>query len=106
MWALYGIDVWGAYRVPLVEALVKRLAVEPRSWWRARQLGGDQWYGWSITNQQVAAVQDHLLLNTKATARQRVTIRPSEMAPRPTPQARPIPTNDEAAVDAAFAALG
>lgn len=106
MWALYHIDVWGAYRVPLVEALVKRLSVEPRSWWRARQLGGDQWYGWSITNQQAAAIQDNLLLNTKATARQRVTLRQSEMAPRPTPQAEPIPTSNEAAVDAAFAALG
>lgn len=47
---------------------VKRLALEPWSIYRARLLGGDKWFGWSIDTEMTAREIDALNYNTSATA--------------------------------------
>lgn len=110
MFALFGVDVWGPYRVSLVLALLSRLQHEPRSVMRARSLGGDEWFGYGLMNAQLANLLDGQTLQTKVTsqATKPVRLKDSERAPRPQPKktSRTISSRDASSVAAVFAALG
>lgn len=57
--ALYGLDpltmIWVRDTRP-VEALIRRLRFEERSLWRARRLGGEEHFGWSIDRMILAVI--------------------------------------------------
>lgn len=71
LWALYRLDfyeaVW-AQRVSILLQCISRLAVEPNSLWRAKQLGGEKWFGWSPLHELVASLIDGQTFQTQATA--------------------------------------
>lgn len=57
--ALYGLDPFTMIWVPntqSVEALIRRLRFEERSLWRARRLGGEEHFGWSIDRMILAVI--------------------------------------------------
>lgn len=72
--ALYGFDIWDAIdgRVPLRRAitLLDRLAYEPKSVWRAKQLGGPEledysrYLNWDTTTYVLADLIDVVRENT------------------------------------------
>ncbi len=57
--ALYGVNpftmIWVRDTRP-VEALIRRLRFEERSLWRARRLGGEEHFGWSIDRMILAII--------------------------------------------------
>lgn len=72
--AIYGFDIWDAIdgRVPVRRAmtLLDRLCYEPRSIWRAKQLGGPEledyapYIGWEHTHTMLADMSDQIQLLT------------------------------------------
>ena len=72
---LYGFDIWDAIdgRVPLRQAtsLIQRLMYEPKSVWRAKQLGGPElkdhirYFGWDANSDILADVFDAINGNTR-----------------------------------------
>lgn len=105
------MDIWGAYRVQVVEALVRRLPYEARSLYRAKSLGNEdkwrQWLEWTDVNFQLADILDALKLLTKATAQQKAMLRDADLYPRPQVErrTRTISTRDTDSVAALIAAL-
>lgn len=47
---------------------ISRLALEPDSVWRARELGGEKWFGWGMVSSLLADLVDATNFNTSATA--------------------------------------
>lgn len=71
MWALYRVNFYEEVDGPrffLVCELIERLHVEPFSLWRARELGGEEWYGWGLVASRLTDVLDSLQFQTAATA--------------------------------------
>lgn len=68
--AIFGFDIWDAIdgRVPVRRALMylDRLAYEPKSIWRAKQLGGPEledytpYIGWDLTHSMLADLNDQV----------------------------------------------
>lgn len=70
--------------VPVVEALIERLAFEPGSMYRARILGGAQFFGWTPEVEALAGVYDAVQLNTVARGNlKRRSLRSQDLYPRP-----------------------
>ena len=73
---LYGFDIWDAIdgRVPVRRAFIylDRLCYEPRSVWRAKQLGGPEledyapYIGWDSTHSMLADLSDQIQFLTNA----------------------------------------
>lgn len=66
----------------LLWGLVDRLALEPGSQYRALELGGHQWFGWSFVSDEIAAStvdSIYALMSATAQARPKVV----EVIPRP-----------------------
>lgn len=104
MWALYGVDVTGPFRVALVLRLLERLAYEPFSLWRAKRLSDDaRWFGWGLVNQQLADLVDRASITAK-TAGKGATLKDSERSPRPgdEDQKRVVSTRDWKTVAALY----
>jgi hypothetical protein len=92
-----------------MEALLERLSYEPWSLYRAKQLGGPQWFGYSADSERLNALLDGQRLQTKAASgRGRAYLKDSEMAPRPgtVKASRVVSSKDTAAMAALFGALG
>lgn len=72
--AIYGFDIWDAIdgRVPIRRAitLLDRLLYEPKSIWRAKQLGGSElenyapYIGWDTTHAMIADLSDQIQMLT------------------------------------------
>ena len=92
----------------LVSQLLERLPHEPWSLYRANELGGDQWFGYSHDSERLNEALDRLALMIKASATNKATLKDSEMMPRPTNgnSGSVISSSDTAGVSALFAALG
>lgn len=75
--------------------------------YRAEQLGGPEWFGYSLTTEMLMQVADELHLQTKVTAQRKGRLKPSEIRPRPAPEkpATIVSSNDKAGVAAVLAAL-
>lgn len=103
MWALYGVDVYGPFRIRLVEALLERLNYEPNSLWRANQLGGPEWFGWGTAERMMADLIDRASMSAKAGGK----IKPSEVYPRPDPasKTRVVSTKNWGSIEAMFASM-
>lgn len=73
--AIFGFDIWDAIdgRVPIRRAMayLDRLCYEPRSVWRAKQLGGSElkdyapYIGWDQTHTMLADLSDQVQYLTK-----------------------------------------
>lgn len=75
--------------------------------YRANELGGDQWFGYSHDSERLNEALDRLALLTKATAVSKVSLSDSETMPRPSKgKATMISSSDTAGVAALFATLG
>lgn len=107
-WALYRIDVHGDYRVSLVSQLLERLPHEPWSLYRANELGGTEWFGYSHDSERLNEALDRLALLVKATAVNKASLKDSETMPRPNKggAGSVVSSSDTAGVAAMFAALG
>lgn len=105
---LYRIDVFGPYRLRLVESLLERLPYEPWSLCRAKELGDTKWFGYSWDSERLNALLDGQALQTKATSQRKVTLRDSEKAPRPESHKAGgvVLSSDSSAVAAVLAAIG
>lgn len=85
LWVLCHLDFHEAMRgddTRLLRACVRRLVHEPRSLFRANQLGGTEWFGWDKTAEILADVYDILGYQTSATAVNKKA-RPGKPYPRP-----------------------
>lgn len=100
--------MFGAYRVSLVSQLLERLPYEPWSMHRAKELGGEKWFGWSLESEFSAEVLDRLALLVKTTSVNKASLKDSEMVDRPTSSglSEVVSSQDAAGVAALFAALG
>lgn len=87
--ALYGVDPFSGVRTVLLEGLCERLSYEPFSLWRARQLGGEEWFGWGVPESQRADLIDRASMSAKGVGRQG-RLRDSELAPRPKQESKPV----------------
>lgn len=107
MHALYGVNVFGGFDERLVDILLERLAVEPWSHYRALQLGGPEWYGYSGDSERLASLNDRTTLLTKVAAQRKGRLRDSEVMPRPKVEkpATIVSSRDEKGVAAVLAAL-
>ena len=108
MWALYRIDVFGPYRVELVDILVRRLGVEPCSLHRAKEhLGGPEWFGYGKTESLLSDLLDRTHLLTKAAAQNKARLKDSERVARPMVRQTParISSRDVNAVTALIAVI-
>nr|DAE89176.1 MAG TPA: hypothetical protein [Caudoviricetes sp.]DAG04398.1 MAG TPA: hypothetical protein [Siphoviridae sp. ctyg07]DAS66824.1 MAG TPA: hypothetical protein [Bacteriophage sp.]DAF05546.1 MAG TPA: hypothetical protein [Caudoviricetes sp.]DAK22642.1 MAG TPA: hypothetical protein [Caudoviricetes sp.] len=92
----------------LVSQLLERLPHEPWSLYRANELGGDQWFGYSHDSERLNEELDRLALLIKASATNKATLKDSEMMPRPAKanSVSVVSSNDTAGVAALFASLG
>lgn len=99
--AIYGFDIWDAIdgRVPIRRAitLLDRLTYEPRSIWRAKQLGGPElqdyapYIGWDQTHAMMADLSDQIQLLTNAyQAVNSENHKMAELDPYPRPQTKKI----------------
>lgn len=106
MFALYGVDVFGPVRVSLLEGLLERLAYEPTSLWRAKQMGGAEWFGWGAPEMQRADMVDRLSMVAKAQGKAG-RLSPSERYPRPvqSERKRVVSTRDWSSVEAMFGGM-
>ena len=88
--------------------LLERLPNEPWSMYRANELGGPQWFGYSHDSERLLEGLDRLALLTKATAVNKATLRDSEKMPRPVADKahEVVSSQDTSGVAAIFAALG
>lgn len=100
--------MFGPYRLPLVETLLERLPHEPWSLYRAKQLGGDHWFGYSADSERLNALIDGQTLQTKATGWGAAQLTDAERAPRPLQEdsSTIVSTRDTDAMAAVFAAIG
>lgn len=98
----------GLFRVPLVSQLLERLPYEPWSLYRANELGGPQWFGYSHDSERLLEALDRLALLTKATAVNKVSLRDSEKMPRPASggDSKVVSSQDASGVAALIASLG
>nr|DAO81997.1 MAG TPA: hypothetical protein [Caudoviricetes sp.] len=92
----------------LVSQLLERLPHEPWSLYRANELGGDQWFGYSQDSERLNEALDRLALLIKASATNKASLKDSEMMPRPMRgnSGSVVSSSDTAGVSALFAALG
>ena len=76
--------------------------------YRANELGGSQWFGYSRDSERLLEGLDRLALLTKATAVNKAVLRDSEKMPRPADGRgnEVVSSQDTSAVAAIFAALG
>lgn len=76
--------------------------------YRANELGGPQWFGYSHDSERLLEGLDRLALLTKATAVNKATLRDSEKMPRPAADKADevVSSQDASGVAAIFAALG
>lgn len=76
--------------------------------YRASQLGGEEWFGYSSDSERLATLIDRVALQTKATAVSKVHLNESEMVPRPDYGGRSavVSSQDAESVAALFAMLG
>jgi hypothetical protein len=76
--------------------------------YRANELGGDQWFGYSHDSERLNEALDRLALLTKATAVSKASLSDSETMPRPSKGKTEavISSSDTAGVAALFATLG
>lgn len=76
--------------------------------YRANELGGPQWFGYSQDSERLLEALDRLALLTKATAVNKAVLRDSEKMPRPMASGgdRVVSSQDTSGVAALFAALG
>lgn len=99
--ALYGFDIWDAIdgRVPVRRAitLLDRLTYEPRSIWRAKQLGGSEledyapYIGWELTHTMMADLSDQIQLLTNVyRAVNSENRKVAELEPYPRPSTKKI----------------
>ena len=92
-----------------MEALLERLSYEPWSLYRAKQLGGPQWFGYSADSERLNALIDGQRLQMKAASgKGRAYLKDDEMAPRPgsVRESAVVSSKDTAAMAALFGALG
>ena len=76
--------------------------------YRANELGGNQWFGYSHDSERLNDALDRLALLTKATAVSKASLKDSEMMPRPAggKPASVVSSSNTAEVAALFAILG
>lgn len=96
---LYGFDIWDAIdgRLPLRRAYsyIQRLVYEPKSVWRAKQLGGPElkdhinYYGWDANSAILADLYDALNVNTRTMIAQNTPAEKQGSIPEITPYPRP-----------------
>lgn len=75
-----------------------RLALEPESVWRAQQLGGEKWFGWSLQTSLSADIIDALNFQTSATATNKKAKLKHPVA-RPDPKAKPVEVRSKSVSD-------
>lgn len=73
--------------IDLLVGLIERLPHEPRSLWRARQLGGEEFFGWSGDSTRLADLIDLTEFTARASAVNKA--KPAQIAPRPQPKQEP-----------------
>jgi hypothetical protein len=106
LYALYGFTWGSGLRTEVIESLIRRLPWEPRSLTRAKALGDEKWFGYSITELHLAALIDKVTLLTKAASQRRATLKNEEMFPRPAESGtKRIIRADDAKGMAAYAAM-
>lgn len=98
----------GPYRVALVSQLLERLPHEPWSMYRALELGGEKWFGYSHDSERLSDVLDRLSLLIKSTAVNKASLRDSDMVERPSAGsgAMVVSSQDAEGVAALLATLG
>nr|DAS71124.1 MAG TPA: hypothetical protein [Caudoviricetes sp.]DAY08256.1 MAG TPA: hypothetical protein [Caudoviricetes sp.] len=76
--------------------------------YRANELGGTEWLGYSHDSERLNETLDRLALLVKATAVNKASLKDSEMMPRPNNggAGSVVSSSDTAGVAALFAALG
>lgn len=76
--------------------------------YRAQQLGGSQWLGYSADSERLATLIDRISLLTKATSIAKASLKESEMVPRPDygGGTEVVSSQDTRGVAALFAMLG
>jgi len=92
LWALYRLDFYEAVKAPRVDVLqqcMARLAVEPGSIWRAKELGGEKWFGWSMQSSLQADLIDAINFQTSATATNKKA-KLKNPVERPDPKSKPV----------------
>ena len=82
----------------MLVSCLARLAVEPHSVWRAQELGGEKWFGWSLETSLQADMIDAIAFQTSATAvNKKAKLRhPVE---RPDPKSKPIEVRSKSVAD-------
>lgn len=70
-------------RVGVLLALVDRLMLEPRSMYRAKELGGVEWFAWGYEHGLLADTVDSVTLNTLVTSRSKRRFQENMRAWRP-----------------------
>lgn len=71
LWALFHLDLHEQLDRPCIDVLwecMQRLPYEPRSMWRAKELGGEKWFGWDLPTSMQADLIDAVKFQTSATA--------------------------------------
>lgn len=68
---------------------VQRLPYEPRSLWRAQELGGEKWFGWDLPTSLLADLIDAVKFQTSATAVNKKA-RLKDPVERPDPKKKPV----------------
>lgn len=91
LYALYRASpeiVWGPAGAVILRQLLDRLASDPRSLWRAKQLGDDRFVCWDPTLEVVTLLSDQVQYLTAVVAAVGSGKRPKKPHPLPRPQAR------------------
>lgn len=75
---------------------------------RAKELGGEKWFGYSHDSERLSEALDRLALLIKGTAVNKAVLKDSEMMERPNSSgsAVVVSSQDTAGVSALFAAIG
>ena len=75
-----------------------RLAVEPHSLWRAQELGGEKWFGWSLETSLQADLIDSIGFQTSATAVNKKA-KLKNPVERPDPKSKPVEVRSRSVAD-------
>lgn len=75
-----------------------RLALEPGSVWRAQELGGEKWFGWSLETSLQADLIDAINFQTSATATNKKA-KLKHPVERPDPKSKPVEVRAKTVAD-------
>lgn len=75
-----------------------RLSVEPESLWRAKELGGEKWFGWSLQTSLQADQIDATNFQTSATATNKKA-KLKNPVERPDPKSKPVEVRSKSVSD-------